>query len=125
MSIDTSNMGKAGATPPGIVANSNNAKRPLRLRIPALLDLVVVSDPKQIEALNQHPAITRKIDPARGPVQRLIANRLLGDLSFHGSLLPVFLVREDQERARRQKHLDLQLEDLRGAPGPESDAIAA
>jgi hypothetical protein len=36
-------------------------------------------------------------------LHRFVANRLLSDLSFHGKLLPVFLPREDPERARRQK----------------------
>jgi hypothetical protein len=58
-------------------------------------------------------------------LHRIVASRLLGDLAFHGKLLPVFLARGDQERARRQKELDTQLEDLRGAPGPESAEIGA
>lgn len=124
MSI-ASNIGMAGAMPPGAVANTNNEKRPLRLRIPPLLDVVLVSNPKQIEALNQHPAVTRSIDARKSLLHRFVANRLLADLSFHGKLLPVFLARSDEERARRQKHLDNQLEDLRGAPGPESSEIAA
>jgi hypothetical protein len=121
MSINASNMGMSGA---GAVENANSEKRPLRVRLLPLLDVVVVSDPKQIEELNQHPAVTRKIETGRGFLHRFVANRLLGDLSFHGKLLPVFLPREDPERARRQKHLDNQLEDLRGAPGPESAEIA-
>ena len=125
MSINASNTGPAGAMPPGAVANSNNEKRPLRVRIPGLLDVVVVSEPKQIEELNQHPTVTRNINAGSGLLHRIVANRLLSDLSFHGKLLPVFLPREDLERARRQKHLDNQLEDLRGAPGPESAEIAA
>jgi len=114
----------AATMPHGTVANTNNEKRPLRLRLLPLLDVVVVSDPKQIEELNQHRGVTRKIDPTSGLLHRIVANRLLGDLSFHGKLLPVFLPRDDAERARRQKHLDNQLEDLRGAPGPESAEIA-
>jgi|GEM_PF-468914 len=113
----------ASAVPSGAVANTNSEKRPFRLRLLPLLDVVVVSDPKQIEELNQHQAVTRKIDAKNGILHRIVANRLLGDLSFHGKLLPVFLPRSDLDRARRQKHLDNQLEDLRGAPGVESAEI--
>lgn len=113
------------AMPLGSVANTNSEKRPLRVRLPPLLDLVLVSDPKQIDELNQHPSITRKLDPDNSLLHRILANRLLDDMSFHGKILPVFLPRDHQERARRQKHLDNQLEDLRGAPGPESAEIAA
>ena len=39
--------------PPGAAANTNSGASPLRLRIPALFDVVLVSDPKHIEWLNQ------------------------------------------------------------------------
>jgi hypothetical protein len=109
---------------PAIAANSNAEAQPLRLRIPALFDVVLVSDPKQIAWLNEQPAITRKIDPNTSFVHRFVANRLLKDLAFHGAILPVFMARGDQLRAQRQKQLDQELEDLRGAPGQERDEIA-
>jgi hypothetical protein len=106
-------------------ANTNTEKRPLRITIPALFDVVLVTDPKHIEQLNQHPDVTRAIDPKSSLLHRIVASRLLGDMAFHGQLLPVFRPREDQMRAQRQKQLDEQLEGLRGAPGPESAEIAA
>ena len=124
MTFQSSFSGTAGAMPPGAAANTNTEARPLRIRIPALLDVVLVSDPKQIEWLNQQPAITRAIDANTSFLHRFVASRLLSDLAFHGKLLPVFLPRNDEQRAQRQKQLDEQFEDLRGAPGQESDEIA-
>jgi hypothetical protein len=125
MSFDASNTGKAGVRPPGTgtAANTNNEKRPVRLRIPGLLDVVLVSEPTQIQELNQHPGVTRQIDARNGLLHRFVASRLLDDLSFHGRLLPVFLPRSDPERARRQKQLDDQLADLH-ATAAESAEIA-
>jgi hypothetical protein len=125
MSYYNSNMGTPGAMSPGAAANTNSEKRPLRVRIPGVIDVVLVSEAKHIEVLNQHPGITRKIDAKKSVLHRIVASRLLGDLSFHGKLLPVFLARDDQQRAARQKQLDEQLEGLRGAPGPESAEIAS
>lgn len=110
---------------PGFAANSNSEKAPFRVNIPGLIDVVIVSHPKHIEQLNQHPSISRQIDPHGSILHRIVASRLLGDLAFHGKLLPVFLARGDQERERRQKELDEQLENLRGAPGQESAEIGA
>jgi hypothetical protein len=117
MSIDASHM--------TVAANSNSEKAPFRVNIPALLDVVVVSNPTQIQQLNQHPAISRSIDASSSILHRIVASRLLGDLSFHGRLLPVFLARGDQQRERRQKELEQQLEALLGAPGQESAEIGA
>jgi hypothetical protein len=97
---------------------------PLRLRIPKVIDVVVVSEPDQIQWLNQHEAVTRPLDPSASWLHRFIEGRLSGDLGFHGARLPVFLARGDQGRAQRQRELDDTLEDVRGMPGEERDTIA-
>ena len=100
------------------------SSKPIRLRIPGLVDLVLVSDPQQIQWLNQHADVTRPLDPGASLLHRFIDARLSSDMGFHGSLLPVFLPRSDAARAERQKKLDLQFEDARGLPGEERDEIA-
>lgn len=99
--------------------------KPLRLRIPDVIDVVLVSDPDQIQWLNQHADVRRPLDPKASWLHRFIEGRLSSDLGFHGARLPVFLPREDLARADRQKRLDERLEDARGNPGEERDEIAA
>ena len=98
--------------------------RPIRLRIPGLLDLVVISDPDQIHWLNQHEHVVREIDPAASWLHRVIDQRLRIDLGFDGGMLPVFRPRADAGRASAQQALTERLETLRGNLGRESEEIA-
>jgi hypothetical protein len=98
--------------------------RPLRLRIRNLIDIVFVSDSKQIAWLNQHPAVTRPTDPSRSWLHRILDRRLRLDLRIDGKPLPVFQPRSDERRAERQKALYAAFETLHGLPGDERDLIA-
>lgn len=98
---------------------------PIRLRIPRLLDVVLISEPDQIAWLNQHADVTRSIDASASLLHRVLDQRLRVDLGFAGGLLPVFRPRTDAMRAQTQKQLDARLENLRGAPGPDADEIGA
>lgn len=109
---------------PGAPANTN-VRPPLRLRVPGLLDVLLVSDPEQIKWLNEQPALTRQIDPERSWLHRFIAGRLLDDLAFHGKLLPVFLAQHDAQRAERQQQLFERLQSRLGEPSAARDEIAA
>jgi len=104
--------------------SSSNAK-PVRLRIPGILDIVLISDREQIQWLNQHADVTRPLDPTASFLHRLVSRRLTSDLGFHGGVLPVFQPRSDTARAERQRKLAQQLEDSRGSPGEERDHISA
>ena len=97
--------------------------KPIRIRIPKLLDILLVTDPEQIVWLNQHPNLTRPIDPSRSWLHRILDGRLRGDLSLDGQPLPVFESRDDPRRAQRQKELFAAFEGLRGLPGAERDVI--
>jgi hypothetical protein len=99
--------------------------KPIRLRLGKLLDVLVVSDPEQIEWLNAHMSVDRAIDPEASLVHRLVDRRLRGDLGFGGELLPVFLSRGAQGRAEQQRSLENRFETLRGLPGPEREQITA
>jgi hypothetical protein len=105
--------------------NAFRTIKPLRLRIPNLIDILFVSDAEQIAWLNQHPAVTRPIDPTRSWLHQLIDARLRTDLSVDGTPLPVFQQRTDPGRSERQKALYALFETLRGLPGNERDSIAA
>jgi hypothetical protein len=104
--------------------NAFRTIRPLRLRIPNVIDIVLVSDANQIAWLNQHPAVTRPTDPSRSWLHRILDRRLSVDLSLDGKPLPVFQPRTDERRAERQKALYAAFETLRGLPGDELDSIA-
>ncbi|HKP58235.1 MAG TPA: hypothetical protein VJV78_16020 [Polyangiales bacterium] len=99
--------------------------KPLRLRVFDLIDVLIVSEPEQIQWLNEQPNVTRRIDGSHGFLHRFLAQRLHEDLSFGGKELPVFRRREDEERAQKQKQLEVRLETMRGAPGEDRDDIAA
>ena len=96
----------------------------IRIRIPKVIDLLLVSDPDQIQWLNRHPDIGRPLDSSIGPLHRWIGRRLHTDMGFGGEVLPVFLPRSDENRAKRQHQLDEALEDAHGLPGEERDTIA-
>ena len=101
----------------------SNAK-PIRLRVPRIIDVVLIRDREQIQWLNQHPDVTRPLDPSASWLHALIQRRLKS-LGFNSGTLPVFLPRSDAARAQRQQKLAQELEDARGAPGEERDEIAA
>ncbi|HEX2675894.1 MAG TPA: hypothetical protein VHM19_04625 [Polyangiales bacterium] len=98
--------------------------KPIRLRVPGLLDVVVISDPNQMQWLNQREEVVRPLNPNASWLHRLLDQRLRVDLGFDGGMLPVFRPRSDAERAAQQHALEQRLEALRGAPGPERDALA-
>jgi hypothetical protein len=92
------------------------------VRVPGLIDLVLVSDEKQIAWLNEQPALVRQLDGKRSVLHRLLAARVLTDLRFHGMLLPVFQERANHQRAARKAQLE---EDLRLAEGRWGQDVAA
>jgi hypothetical protein len=104
--------------------NAFRTIKPLRLRIPNVVDIVLVSDAEQIAWLNQHPAVSRPIDPTRSWLHRLLDRRSRTDLSVDGKPLPMFQPRSDERRSERQKALYAAFETLRGLPGDERDLIA-
>ncbi len=98
---------------------------PIRLQLPRLFDLLLVSDPEQIQWLNQHEHVTRALDPTQGILHRILHRRMRDDLGFRGELLPVFRARSDVRRVQREEELDVELRDLRGMPGKERDLISS
>jgi hypothetical protein len=99
-----------------------------RIRIPALVDLVLVDDPGEMRALNRHPDLRREI-PAAGPlVTRALARRVRGTLAVGDVPLPVFADRDAPGRELRQARLERRLGDLAAdlSPlAPEIDTLGA
>jgi hypothetical protein len=87
------------------------------------VDVLLVDDPEHIRWLNDHPDIVRPLDSAAGPLHRLINGRLLKDLRFEGELLPVFLPRQDPQRARQQAQLFDELNESSDRLGVERQTL--
>jgi hypothetical protein len=104
-------------------ASSSTAKC-TRIRVGDLIDVVLVTNPEQIHWLNEHPDVTRPLDPTASWLHRIIERRLTSDLGFERGVLPVFLPRTDEARAERQAKLVEELEKARGSPGEETREIA-
>src|ERR1700730_299134 len=85
-----------------------------RIRVPGLVDLVLVADPSEIRALNEEPRLDRRFLP-RGPlVNRLIAGRIRRWFQIKGQPLPSLAARGDPIRAERQRELAIALDPASG-----------
>src|SRR6266536_1161015 len=85
-----------------------------RIRVPWVLDVVLVSEPSEIRALDDEPLIDRRFIP-RGPlVNRLIVERIRRWFEIEGRLLPSLLPRADKDRAKRQRELATALDPTQG-----------
>jgi hypothetical protein len=85
-----------------------------RIRVPGLVDLVLVADPSEIRGLNEEPRLDRRFLP-RGPlVNRLIAGRIRRWFQIKGQPLPSLAARGDQVRAERQRDLAMALDPASG-----------
>jgi len=85
-----------------------------RIRVPGLVDLVLVADPSEIRALNEEPRLDRRFLP-RGPlVNRLIAGRIRRWFQIKGQPLPSLAPRGDPVRAERQRELAIALDPADG-----------
>jgi hypothetical protein len=115
---------KTEPTSSGPRVGALGARGCVRLRIAGLFDVVLTSDPEQIRWLNQHPDVTRPLDPGASLLHRIVHGRLARDLEFDHSLLPVFVSRTDAERAARQAALTERLDEAGACPGPQRDEIA-
>jgi hypothetical protein len=76
-----------------------------RLKIPGLIDLFEVSDPKEISALARAPHLDRRFETATCPVNWLLLKRSLKVLSFGEHRFPTMMPRDDAQRASRQQEL--------------------
>jgi hypothetical protein len=92
-----------------------------RIHFPGIVDIVRVSDPAEIRALDDEPRIDRNFVP-RGPLaNRLIVGRIRRWFSIAGQPLPSLTRRGDEVRAQRQRELAQAL-DPSQAPALWTDA---
>jgi hypothetical protein len=87
-----------------------------RIRVPGIVDVVLVTDPAEIRALDEEPKVDRRF-VARGPlVNRLITGRIRRWFHVDGQLLPSLVPRGDAVRAERQQALAGALPPVGGQP---------
>jgi hypothetical protein len=85
------------------------------IRVPGIVDVVLVSDPAEIRAFSDQPRIDRNFI-ARGPlVNRLITGRIRRWFAIMGQLLPSLMPRGDNVRADHQQKLAAALDPAGGA----------
>jgi hypothetical protein len=86
-----------------------------RIRLPLIVDVVLVSDPAEIRAINEADAVDRNFI-GRGPlINRLIVARIRRWFGIMGQLLPSLTPRGDHVRAERQSELAAKLDPSAGA----------
>jgi hypothetical protein len=99
-----------------------------RIRLPGLVDVVLVSDPAEIRALNDACGVDRNFIP-RGPlINRLIVARIRRWFHIMGQLLPSLTPRYDHVRADHQQKLATAIDLASGKTlwsSSQLDALAA
>ncbi len=97
------------AASPSVPPAASRPAPPRRIRIPLLIDLVLVDDLGQIAELDAHPELTRVVQHA-GPLgNRLLSRRIARAFAIGPRPLPTFTDRTDASRARRQRELETRL----------------
>jgi len=76
-----------------------------RYRVPGVLDVYEVSDPKEIEAVNNDPRIDRQFASQTCPLNWLLVKRSLSVLSYAGKRFPTMSPRGSMERKSAQEEL--------------------
>jgi hypothetical protein len=76
-----------------------------RHHIPGVLDVIEVSDPQEIEAINADPRFDRKFDSRTCPFNWLLLKRSLSVLSYAGNRFPTMKSRESVSRKSAQQAL--------------------
>jgi len=76
-----------------------------RRYIPGVLDVYEVSDPKDIEAVNNDPRFDRRFDSRTCPLNWLFVKRSLSVLSYGGKRFPTMRPRDSMERKSAQEAL--------------------
>jgi hypothetical protein len=76
-----------------------------RYSIPGVLDVYEVSDPKEIEAVNNDTRIDRQFDSRTCPLNWLLVQRSLSVLSYARNRFPTMKPRDSKERQSAQQAL--------------------
>ena len=87
-----------------------------RLSIPLLVDSITIDRLSDATEIDAHPAVSRGVNRGISHFGRLInrlrLSRIVDVMAVEGRMLPVFLAREDEERAAEQRALEAKLNSL-------------
>jgi hypothetical protein len=99
---------------------------PRRIRIPLLLDVVLVDHLAQIAELDASPDLTRVVQHHGPLVNRILSRRIARAFTIGARPLPTFTDRTDAPRASRQRELEGRLTGATtGLDGPEIGEMAS
>ncbi len=87
-----------------------------RIRVPWLVDVLLVDDPHEIGELAAEPRLDRRFDAIGPLVNRVLAQRIRGQMHVAGVRLPALAPRDDRRRASRQAELEKELDPASGKP---------
>jgi hypothetical protein len=91
-----------------------------RHHIPGVLDLFEVTDPKDIEVVNNDPRFDRKFDSSTCPLNWLLLKRSLSVLSYAGHRFPTMSPRDSVARKSAQQalwnRLSLKVSEVKSGP---------
>jgi hypothetical protein len=96
----------------------------MRLRIPALLDLLSVSDPETIAELADDPRLDRKYGGGGPLLNRLVTGRILKALSLDGEPLPPVAPHGPARPKPAQAALEARLDPIAATLGPNDPSVA-
>jgi hypothetical protein len=87
-----------------------------RVRLPWIVDLLLVDDPAEIRELAPEPRLDRRFDVTGPLVNRVLAHRIRSQMQVAGTRLPALAPRGDRRRAGRQEELEKRLGAVSGKP---------
>jgi hypothetical protein len=76
-----------------------------RIRVPGLVDIVLVTEPVEIRALDDEPKVDRNFTPHGPLINRLITRRIRRWFHINDQRLPSLVPRSDAVRAEQQQKL--------------------
>lgn len=80
-----------------------------RIKIPWLIDVVTVSDARDVQALGTHPSLERNLERTGPLFNRLLLGRILSTFQVDEQPLPAFRARSDENRQVLQEDLRREL----------------
>jgi hypothetical protein len=97
----------------------------MRIRVPGIVDVVVVTDRSSINSAVHSPFLDRQFVPAGPPLNRLLLSRVRRALTVDGKRLPSIAPRDDRERSAGQATLQERLNKLDDDKVVDSETLQA
>ena len=96
----------------------------MRLRIPGIVDLALVSERDAIRELVANPALDREFVPKGPLINRLLLSRVCRALTVDGNRLPSIAPRGDEDRSAAQAALQKRLDEIAKGKVADNETLA-